>query len=232
MDRVGTRPGLPRHSFRAAQALLLQGSTGRDRNCRATCAARHGKLDADWTTGDRQSAEGSDAHGPALLHLSCLKALAFIRLRLGIAIETTAIPGTLAEIDPADQVGASVIRDLAAGAACGGSGSRAQTSKQVRPFDRNGCRPRLKRGKLALDDRRIRQSRAEEENVTASLDHYGRKAIDIDVANPFRFVLDVNPAKPHVCVPLVQRIECCTKRAASVAPLGTQTGNQPSIVDF
>lgn len=125
-----------------AEALLWT-AQALDRDCLATCfalykfyfskgrlakaesaarlalrtAARQGGFDADWTTADRQTADWSDTHGAAHFYLFSLKALAFIRLRMGFPVETTAILDKLAEIDPADQVGGSVIRDVAAGAA-------------------------------------------------------------------------------------------------------------------
>lgn len=80
-------------------------------------AARRGGFDADWTIADRQTTDWSDTQGAAHFYLFSLKALAFIRLRMGFPVETTAILDKLAEIDPRDQVGAGVIREIAAGAA-------------------------------------------------------------------------------------------------------------------
>ena len=80
-------------------------------------AARRGGFDADWTVADCQTTDWSDTHGAAHFYLFSLKALAFIRLRMGFPAETTAILDKLAEIDPCDQVGACVIREVAAGAA-------------------------------------------------------------------------------------------------------------------
>lgn len=80
-------------------------------------AARRGGFEENWTLLDADSTNWHDTLGPAHFYLFSLKALAFIRLRMGFPIETTAILDKLAEIDPADRVGATVIRDVAAGAA-------------------------------------------------------------------------------------------------------------------
>lgn len=57
-----------------------------------------------------------DIFGPQHFYLFSLKALAFIRLRRGARNDCLAILEKLAEIDPDDSVGATVIRDIAAGA--------------------------------------------------------------------------------------------------------------------
>lgn len=80
-------------------------------------AARRGGFDADWTILDAGSTNWHDTLGPAHFYLFSLKALAFIRLRMGFPAEATAILDKLGEIDPADQIGANVIRDVSAGAA-------------------------------------------------------------------------------------------------------------------
>jgi hypothetical protein len=51
----------------------------------------------------------------SLFYLYTLKALAFIRLRLGLTLEAQLILSTLQQLDPKDLSGASVIMDLAAG---------------------------------------------------------------------------------------------------------------------
>jgi hypothetical protein len=51
--------------------------------------------------------------GPQHFYLFTLKALAFIRLRLGRPGESLALLNKLSELDPGDSVGSSVIRDLA-----------------------------------------------------------------------------------------------------------------------
>jgi hypothetical protein len=50
-----------------------------------------------------------------LFYLYSLKALAFIRLRLGFTLDAQLILSTLQQLDPKDLSGASVIMDLAAG---------------------------------------------------------------------------------------------------------------------
>lgn len=80
-------------------------------------AARRGDFEADWLLLDGGSADWHDTLGPAHFYLFSLKALAFIRLRMGFATEAAAILDKLAEIDPTDQVGAGVIREVAAGSA-------------------------------------------------------------------------------------------------------------------
>lgn len=51
--------------------------------------------------------------GAQHFYLFTLKALAFIRLRLGRREESLALLGKLRELDPGDSVGSSVIHDLA-----------------------------------------------------------------------------------------------------------------------
>lgn len=79
-------------------------------------AAAQGGFSADWRSLTRESASWSPASGPQRFYLFSLKALAFIRLRQGDAEESLALLAKLAEIDPADQVGAEVIRALHQGA--------------------------------------------------------------------------------------------------------------------
>lgn len=79
-------------------------------------AARLGGIDADWTR--LTPASGMDwqqPDSPQHFYLFSLKALAFIRLRLGERDDSLAILDKLAELDPLDRVGASVIRALAGG---------------------------------------------------------------------------------------------------------------------
>jgi hypothetical protein len=82
-------------------------------------AARQGGFAPDWRELDVDTAPWSQASGPIRFYLFSLKALAFIRLRRGAPDEADAILAKLAEIDPLDQVGATVIRDIAAGASAG-----------------------------------------------------------------------------------------------------------------
>ena len=76
-------------------------------------AARQGAFDADWRGLAQASADWCAYEGPAHFYLFSLKALAFIRLRQGDAAEAKAILDKMAEIDPKDSVGASVIRSIA-----------------------------------------------------------------------------------------------------------------------
>ena len=80
-------------------------------------AAAQGSFPADWRILTPESAAWSPAAGPERFYLFSLKALAFIRLRRGDTRESLALLAKLAEIDPADQVGAEVIRALHQGAA-------------------------------------------------------------------------------------------------------------------
>jgi tetratricopeptide (TPR) repeat protein len=77
-------------------------------------AAEQGGFSCDWEQLHAGSTDWTPATGPARFYLFSLKALAFIRLRRGRISEATAILARLAELDPADQVGGSVIRSLAA----------------------------------------------------------------------------------------------------------------------
>lgn len=77
-------------------------------------AARQAGFDSDWHCLTRASVDWNDTRGPQHFYLFSLKALAFICLRLGRRSESHAILSKLAQIDPGDSVGASVIRDLAA----------------------------------------------------------------------------------------------------------------------
>ncbi len=77
-------------------------------------AAAQGGFDANWTRLHCRSADWAVATGPARFYLFSLKALAFIRLRLDRSGESAAaLLAKLAELDPGDQVGGSVIRSLA-----------------------------------------------------------------------------------------------------------------------
>ena len=79
-------------------------------------AARLGGIDADWSRLTQVS--GTDwqkSDSPQHFYLFTLKALAFIRLRQGERAESRAILDKLAELDPMDRVGASVIRALVGG---------------------------------------------------------------------------------------------------------------------
>lgn len=77
-------------------------------------AARQAGFTPDWTQLDAQSSDWRRVDAPQYFYLFTLKALAFIRLRLGQTEESHAILDKLHELDPLDTVGGSVIRDLAA----------------------------------------------------------------------------------------------------------------------
>lgn len=77
-------------------------------------AARRGDFDADWQRLAADTADWSDHAAPAHFYLFSLKALAFIRLRRGDIVEARELLAKLAELDPQDRVGASVIRSLCA----------------------------------------------------------------------------------------------------------------------
>lgn len=80
-------------------------------------AARLSDFAADWRVLTPQSAPWTDVETPAHFYLFSLKALAFIRMRLGRYRECDELLAKLAELDPQDQVGGSVIRALARGCA-------------------------------------------------------------------------------------------------------------------
>ncbi|MCX7175759.1 MAG: hypothetical protein NT159_17915 [Proteobacteria bacterium] len=77
-------------------------------------AARQGGFSSDWHCLTQATVDWTDTRGPQHFYLFGLKALSFICLRLGRHSESHAILSKLAQIDPDDSVGASVIRDLAA----------------------------------------------------------------------------------------------------------------------
>lgn len=77
-------------------------------------AAKLGGFTSDWTRLDANTVDWRRVDAPQHFFLFTLKALAFMRLRLGYAEESHALLAKLAELDPNDSVGASVIRDLAA----------------------------------------------------------------------------------------------------------------------
>lgn len=79
-------------------------------------AAALGGFDADWRRLGAGSADWRQDEGAAHFYLFTLKALAFISLRSGEPQACNELLDKLAELDPGDSIGASVIRDLAAGA--------------------------------------------------------------------------------------------------------------------
>ena len=80
-------------------------------------AAGNGGFAPEWYKQRRDSTNWRDTFAPQHFYLFSLKALAFIRLRRGARKDCMAILEKLAEIDPDDSVGATVIRDIAAGSA-------------------------------------------------------------------------------------------------------------------
>lgn len=76
-------------------------------------AARQGRFPPDWTQLTRSCADWTRVDSPQHFYLFTLKALAFMRLRLGRSEQAHAILAKLEELDPGDSVGASVIRSLA-----------------------------------------------------------------------------------------------------------------------
>lgn len=76
-------------------------------------AARQGGFSPDWAQLSPLSINWRLPDEPQHFYLFTLKALAFIRLRLGKRAESLALLDKLQELDPDDSVGSSVIRDLA-----------------------------------------------------------------------------------------------------------------------
>ena len=77
-------------------------------------AAALGGFAADWRQLGTTSADWRRDGGAAHFYLFTLKALAFISLRSGEPQACRELLDKLAELDPGDSVGASVIRELAA----------------------------------------------------------------------------------------------------------------------
>lgn len=76
-------------------------------------AAQQGNFPAEFSHLSLASANWSSTDGPQHFYLFTLKALAFIHLRLGKRESSLVILKKIQELDPADTVGSSVIRDLA-----------------------------------------------------------------------------------------------------------------------
>lgn len=76
-------------------------------------AARQSGFPAEWSHLTPLHANWNSTEGSQHFYLFTLKALAFIRLRLGKREESLALLDKLRELDPKDSVGSSVIRDLA-----------------------------------------------------------------------------------------------------------------------
>jgi len=80
-----------------------------------TEAAKQGGFSADWSSLNSDSSQWESAAGAQRSFLYTLKTLAFINLRKDNNHHAVALLDKLYELDPKDQVGASVIRDLAIG---------------------------------------------------------------------------------------------------------------------
>jgi hypothetical protein len=78
-------------------------------------AAGAAGFDPDWNGLGFDSADWRASEGPARVYLYSLKALCFIRLRQNDSIGAAALFAALRRLDPDDQVGAGVLRDLADG---------------------------------------------------------------------------------------------------------------------
>lgn len=76
-------------------------------------SARQGGFAADWSVLTSASADWSKPGGAERIYLFTLKALSFIRLRQMDLAGGRAIVEKLLTLDPRDQVGGSVIRELA-----------------------------------------------------------------------------------------------------------------------
>ena len=76
-------------------------------------AARRGTFDWQWQNLDTKSTDWTEEEGPARTYLYSLKALGFIRLRLGNIDGAREVLDSLVKLDPDDRVGGSVIMSLA-----------------------------------------------------------------------------------------------------------------------
>jgi tetratricopeptide (TPR) repeat protein len=78
-----------------------------------TQSAELGKFDADWNQLTPSSSNWYSIENPQRLYLYALKALSFIRLRQSQVPGAENILAKLRELDPTDQVGGSVLQQLA-----------------------------------------------------------------------------------------------------------------------
>lgn len=76
-------------------------------------AASDGGFPADWRQLDNGSATWSGAKGPIRFYLYSMKALGFVLLRKGDVVNAYEVLRKLCELDPTDQVGSSVVCDIA-----------------------------------------------------------------------------------------------------------------------
>jgi hypothetical protein len=75
-------------------------------------ASLQGRFSNNWKELTPESTDWTVIDGPARVYLYSLKALAFIRLRQNMPRDAKKILNVLERLDPEDQVGADVIRDL------------------------------------------------------------------------------------------------------------------------
>ena len=80
-------------------------------------AAASGGFDADWRVLEAGAADWQSVDGPERVYLYSLKALCFIRLRQDDRAAAAEVFAALRRLDPLDQVGATVLADLAEGLA-------------------------------------------------------------------------------------------------------------------
>ena len=78
-------------------------------------AARRGEFDKHWLNLTPECTDWATVDGPARTYLYSLKALGFIRLRLGNIKSAKEILRSLMKLDPNDHVGGSVIESLVEG---------------------------------------------------------------------------------------------------------------------
>lgn len=76
-------------------------------------SAQLGKFDADWNNLTATSTDWYSIENPPRLYLYALKALSFIRLRQSNVQGAECILEKLRELDPTDQVGGSVLQQMA-----------------------------------------------------------------------------------------------------------------------
>ncbi len=98
--------------------LFYQGETAKAESLVREALAKasaQGGFSGDWRELERTTADWSDPRGSGRLYLYSLKALAFVRLRQDDCESASAILDTIERIDPEDEVGANVIRDLLRG---------------------------------------------------------------------------------------------------------------------
>lgn len=76
-------------------------------------SAKRSGFPAAWQSLDRDSADWHEATGNERFYLYSMKAQGFVLLRMGKVDEAAAVLQKLEELDPLDQVGGSVVRQMA-----------------------------------------------------------------------------------------------------------------------